>query len=232
MLKITPPGSKSITNRALVLAALVRKTVTIKNAAICEDSTYMIKCLKKLGIRIEQKGETIKIKGCGGKFPKSDRTIKLHTGNAGTTTRFITALATLTDNKVVIDGDSRMRQRPIKELSDALNQLGADTKTTKNCPPVKIQPKIPEGGTVKIRGDLSSQYISALMMIAPHTKKPTKIQIEQKTCSKPYIKLTKTMIKSFDQQPSSYNVESDASGASYFGAYAALNPQKTILLNN
>ena len=252
---VSIPGSKSHSNRALILAALSSGTTTIKNAAICDDTNYLIKNLQKLGIKIQQQGEIIKITGIykNGKlnFPHQKGKIKLFTGNAGTTTRFLTALATLTGNEVVIDGDSRMHERPIEKLTKALNQLGAKIETTKGCPPVHIHPQFLAGGTIDLPGDISSQYLSALLMITPFAKGKTVINITKILCSKPYIALTLKVMKDFDlkvqnknfqkfviepkqkpKAPKVYIIETDASSASYFGAYAALHPEKKILLKN
>ncbi len=228
-ISITTPGSKSISNRALFLSAFSQKPIKFKNLADCDDTKYMLKGLKKLK----------------GKSP-----IKIYTGNAGTTTRFLTAIATLTGKKVIIDGDKRMRERPIKPLADALNKLGAKVKTTNGCPPLTIEPQKLKGGTVSIPGNISSQYISALLMLAPFAEKETTINITQKLYSKPYIKMTIELMKTFGIKvinknfkqfkikptkikfPTSYTIESDASSASYIGGYAALHPNKNITIKN
>ncbi len=249
-IKITPPGSKSITNRALVLATLGDKEVTLKNCAICDDSLYMVKNLQKLGVKVSQKESTIKIKGNSGVFPKSTKLLKLYTGNAGTTTRFLTALCTLSERKITLTGDKRMQQRPILELTKALNSLGAKIENTNGCPPLKIHPQKLRGGKVIIPGNISSQYISALLMTCPKAEKESIIKISNKLASKPYIQITldlgkkfglKITNKKFEQftikpqqikAPRQFTVESDASSASYIGAYAALNPHKNILIKN
>ncbi|MFA5820773.1 MAG: 3-phosphoshikimate 1-carboxyvinyltransferase [Candidatus Gracilibacteria bacterium] len=226
---IKVPGSKSITNRALTLAALSKQTTTIKNAAICDDSHYMAQALNNLGIPTKQKADTITVSGRP--FPKQRKTIHLYTENAGTATRFLTALATLTNNKVIIDGNTRMRCRPIQALADALNQLGTKVQTTNGYPPVTVLPSLPKGNSVKIRGDISSQFISAIMMIALPFR-GTKIHIEQEIYSKPYIALTKQVIKEFQKHPKTYTVESDASSAAYISAFAAIHPNTEIILEN
>ena len=230
-IKIQVPGSKSIANRALILSALTNFKTTLKNLPECDDTKYLLRALKKL--------QTSK------KTP-----IKLHTGNAGTTTRFLTAYCTLLSKHIIIDGDKRMKERPIKELVDALKKLGADISCKKNCPPVEIKPQIPKGGTIKLPGNISSQYISAILLAAPHFTGKTTINIEQELCSQPYINLTIKTQNTFDftpknnkfaqfkvspqkgKSPKNYTIESDASGASYIGAFAALNPAWTILLSN
>lgn len=277
LISIEVPGSKSLSNRTLILSVLSNQKTTLKNVVLCDDTDYMIKALKQLGIKIHQNGTTVKIQGIqqNGRlnFPKKKKIIKIFTGNAGTTTRFLTALAPLTGNKIIIDGDPRMRERPIGELVKALNKLGAKIKSTNGCLPLKIQSLKPHGGTINLPGNISSQYLSAILMITPFIGKKTIINIEQKLYSKPYILMTlrtmkefgfKVMNKNFKQfiiepitakiieklssqispqrneqnRPVSkkltktYTIESDASSASYFGAYAALHPEKKILLKN
>ncbi len=229
-INISIPGSKSITNRAIILAALSKGATILKNAAICDDSKFMLDGLKKLGVKIKQNETTIEITGTNGKFPKIKGKIKIYTGNAGTTTRFLTALATLTGNEIIVDGDKRMRERPIKPLVQALNQLGAKIKMTGDCPPLHIYPSKLHGGKISLPGNISSQYLSAILLISPFMPAKPTIDIEQKLCSRPYVEMTVQMIKHFGTKQ--FIIESDASGASYFGAYAALHPQKSILLEN
>src|SRR3989338_7849140 len=170
------PGSKSLTNRALLLAAFSEGKTVIKNSGFCDDTNYMIKGLKKLGIKIQQKGKNITVTGNGGKFKKQKKPIKIYTGNAGTTTRFLTALATLTENEIIIDGDKRMRKRPISELVNALNHLGAKIKSKNGYPPLYIYPKKITGGNITLNGNISSQYLSAILMVAPLAKEKTTIK--------------------------------------------------------
>lgn len=229
-IEITVPGSKSIANRALVLKFLTGNKTKILNLPDCDDCSYMIKALEEI--------------------ERSKSKVKLYTGNAGTTTRFLSALATLIEKEVIIDGDKRMRQRPIQELVSALNNLGAKVKSETGCPPLKIFPKKLEGGKVKLKGNISSQYLSALLMTTPFAKEDTVIDIEQNFYSKPYVYITLKILKEFrlkivnknfkqfhitgEQKPKNvpkfYTIEGDASSASYIGTYAALNPHKSILL--
>ncbi|MBI5754116.1 3-phosphoshikimate 1-carboxyvinyltransferase [Candidatus Peregrinibacteria bacterium] len=266
LINISIPGSKSLSNRALVLAVLrCGTTTTIKNIAICDDTNYTVANLKKIGIKIQQHGTTVKVAGVYKNsklnFPKSKKIIHLYTGNAGTTTRFLTALAPLTGKEIIIDGDTRMRERPIEELVKALNQLGAKIISTNGYPPLHIFPKNLKGGTINLPGNISSQYLSAMLMIAPFAEKKIIINISTELYSKPYIAMTLKVMeefgfkienKNFKQfiiQPNkfikfktknslkyskqkSYTIESDASSASYFGAYAAIHPQKKFLLQN
>lgn len=227
---ITVPGSKSIANRALLLKALSKSNTEILNLPDCDDVKYMLKNLEIL--------------------QQNKQNHKLYTGNAGTTTRFLTAYCTLLEKNISINGDKRMQERPIKELTDALNKLGANIKTKNGCPPLEIHQEKLKGGNIKLKGNISSQYLSALLMCLPFCPQKSAIKIEQKLCSQPYVNITINLLKQFGIQiknnkfaqfsiepqkskaPKKLTVEADASSASYIGAYAALNPQKQITLKN
>lgn len=226
-IKITVPGSKSISNRVLILAALAESEVEIINLAKSTDCEYMIQALEDLKTKKQ-----------------------IYTHNAGTTTRFITALATIQGKEIIIDGDQRMRERPIGELEKALNQLGAKVKSTNGYPPLLISPKKTKGGSISLAGNISSQYITAILLIAAATEKGVTINIENELCSKPYIEMTLKIMAQFGIEtennnfksfkvkpekitaPNQYTIESDASSASYIAAYAALHPDKEVLLKN
>ena len=227
-IEITIPGSKSISNRALLLNALTGNKTTLHNIAPCDDSDYMIAGLEEL-----QKPEP-----------------KLYTGNAGTSTRFLTAYSTLLEKEIQIDGDERMRERPILALTEALNSLGANVESPNGCPPLTIHAQKLKGGEISIPGDISSQYLSALLMTLPFTAQTSIINIEGELCSKPYIEITLSLLKDYGitiqnknfqqftieaQQatpPLEFTVEGDASSASYIGAYSALHPEKEVKLTN
>jgi len=233
IIQISVSGAKSITNRVLPLLALSKKKITIKNIGICDDTSYMIKALKKL------------------KFKKQSSAIKIFTGNAGTATRFLTAFSTLTGNTVIIDGDKRMRNRPIEELTKALNSLGAKVDTKNGCPPIKIHPQKIQGEIIHIPGNISSQYITALLLTLPFADKNSELIVSTKLLSKPYVDMTIKLLQQFGIEivnnkfehfkiqgnqtvnpPKTFTIESDASSASYPAAYAALHPEKSILLKN
>lgn len=245
---IKVPGSKSLTNRALILAALYKNKAVIENAAICDDTNYMISGLKDLGISIEQKNSTIIVNK--GNSKKGEK-IEIYTGNAGTTTRFLTALSTLSESEITITGNKRMQERPIQALVDALNRLGANILSTNGCPPIYIKSKKVTGGKIALPGNISSQFLSALLMITPFAENPTVIDIEQKLYSKPYVNMTIKVMEKFgikilnndfkqfkiapyknNHKNINFNVESDASSASYIAAYSALHPEKTTKLIN
>ncbi|MCA9261398.1 MAG: 3-phosphoshikimate 1-carboxyvinyltransferase, partial [Planctomycetales bacterium] len=164
-----PPGSKSVTNRALVCAALAEGTSTLTGALDSEDTQVMISALRRLGVPLESadEGRTLKVSGGGGKFPT--RRCSMFVGNSGTTMRFLTAMCAVGEGRYRLDGVARMRQRPIGDLVDALNQLGADVACEGDgrCPPVVVNARGLKGGTTRMAGDVSSQFLSGLLMAAP-----------------------------------------------------------------
>jgi 3-phosphoshikimate 1-carboxyvinyltransferase len=238
---IRPPGSKSITNRALICAALADGVSTLSGALDSEDTRVMIDSLGRLGIRVESadQGRTLKVHGCGGRIPadKSD----LFIANSGTSVRFLTALAALGHGMYRLDGTPRMRERPIQDLLDGLSQLGvrAESENASGCPPVVIHAKGLLGGTARVRGDVSSQFLSGLLLAAPYADQPVTLEVDGELVSRPYIELTLAVMRSFGvavdaddfrrfeiprqhYSATDYAVEPDASAASYFFAAAAI----------
>ena len=252
--RIRPPGSKSITNRALVCAALADGISTLRGALDSEDTRVMIAGLSQLGIEVESSdaGGTLIVHGAGGQIPAFEA--DLFCGNSGTTIRFLTALTTLGHGSFRLDGVERMRERPIGDLIEALNQLGtrAFSENGDLCPPVIIHANGLPGGTAKIRGDVSSQFLSGLLMTAPAAAEPVELDIQGTLVSQPYVAMTLGLMKSFGievendaslqrfritpqvYQPREYDIEPDASAASYFwGAAAVTGGEVTVEgLNN
>jgi 3-phosphoshikimate 1-carboxyvinyltransferase len=241
--QVRPPGSKSITNRALVCAALAQGESLLTGALDSEDTHVMIAGLKQLGIGVEVSdgGETLRVQGCGGKIPAKEANIFV--GNSGTTIRFLTALVTLGQGKYRLDGIKRMRERPIVDLVDALNQLGAKVvcEGAQGCPPVVVKANGLNGGSAEVRGDISSQFLSGLLMAAPCAKNPVTLNVVGTLVSIPYVAMTLQVMQSFgiETNPASdyakieipsvgnytatdYIIEPDASAASYFWAAAAV----------
>jgi 3-phosphoshikimate 1-carboxyvinyltransferase len=239
------PGSKSITNRALLLAALCEQQVIVTHALDSEDTQVMRDSLRRLGFRVEQpQSDTIRVQGAGGRIPS--READLWVANAGTAARFLTALVALGEGTYRIDGTPRMRQRPVQPLLDALNRLGAEAiaELGTGCPPVLVRAQGLRGGTVSVRGDISSQFLSALMMVAPCAKHTVTIRIEGELVSAPFVRMTLQMMRQFGVEAeweeekarivvpapqqyrpaegSIYTVEPDATAASYFFAAAAI----------
>lgn len=239
-LELELPGSKSITNRCFVISALASGETVLRNPLLSDDTIYMMKVLKELGIRIELIGDNEAVRVFGGQIPRGNK--EFFVGNAGTTMRFLTSYLSLGDGHFLLDGDERMRQRPIKELVDALRLLGVDVYCVNGngCPPVMINARGVKGGKAVIGGKNSSQYISSILMASPYFYDGVELSVEEELVSLPYILMTMEVMKSFGVQvdhsefrvfrvnsgfyssPGEYYVEPDASTASYFLAGAAI----------
>ena len=239
---IRPPGSKSITNRALVCAALAEGTSVLSGALDSEDTRVMIAALQTLGLSIAARGggETIEVAGCGGRIPA--RGAELFVGNSGTTIRFLTAMVSLGHGRFRLDGVERMRNRPIADLLAALNQLGANARSERSngCPPVVVESAGLRGGRATVHGDISSQFLSGLLMAAPYAEQGVEIAVEGPLVSQPYVAMTLGVMKSFGVEIDAprldrfeippgkhyrgcrYSIEPDASAASYFWGAAAV----------
>jgi 3-phosphoshikimate 1-carboxyvinyltransferase len=190
---IRPPGSKSLTNRALVCAALAEGTSTLAGALASEDTRVMIDALVALGIPIdlEDDGRLLRVAGCGGTIP--EKFADLWVANSGTTVRFLTALVALGHGIYRLHGTRRMHERPIQDLLDALAQVGVDaaSESGTGCPPVVVRADGLQLSKASIRGDVSSQFLSALLMAAPCSAGdpavPIEIAIDGELVSKPYV---------------------------------------------
>ena len=236
-LAVQLPGSKSLTNRALVCAALAEGTSRLAGWSDGEDANAMLEGLGRLGVGVdEEKGELV-VHGVGGDFA-----IPLHPIDcraSGTTMRFLTACSALVPGRVVLDGTPRMRERPMGEIADALESMGVTARTVAGCPPITIHGGRLSGGEVTIDASRSSQFLSALLMICPYAAEPVEISAGRIT-SRPYVDMTIETMISFgaavdverderfrvsNAQPyraRRYVVEPDASGATYFFAAAAV----------
>ncbi len=237
----TVPGSKSITNRALVMAALADGVTLLENCLFSEDTEIMVKALQDLGFDVQPDPAalTIRVSGLSGQIPAKQA--NLHVGNSGTSARFLAALCCLgQEGTYTLDGVPQMRKRPIADLADALNQLGADVQTQDGFAPLLIRPNGLAGGQARIDATASSQFVSALVLVAPYAKNGIRIAMTETSVRRGYIDLTLEMLKQFGtpadsieasldgyriapsqpyrcEQPS-YAVEGDASAASYFFA--------------
>jgi 3-phosphoshikimate 1-carboxyvinyltransferase len=241
--QVTLPGSKSITNRILLLSAIADGTTTIIGPLVSDDTLHMIDALKKLQVDLTQKDNgDILIHGTRGNF--KNKSAEIFLGNAGTAFRPLTAALSFSKGQYTLSGLPRMHERPIKDLVDALLQLNADITylDQEGYPPLKISPsEIMINGPIKIRGDISSQFLTSLLMAMPLTKKEVVIEIEGDLISKPYIDITLNLmarfgihVKKIDWKhfvipgsssyvsPGEIFVEGDASSASYFLAAGAL----------
>ena len=247
------PGSKSLTNRALLIAALADGKTTLTNALFSDDSRYFVGALQTLGFDVDtnpDRAEMI-VNGLGGRIPSKGA--ELFIGNAGTAARFLSAFLTLGDGEYLLDGEPRMRERPIGDLVDALTQLGAkiipisqreraesEGENGLICPPLKITASYLPGGKTRVAGNISSQFLSALLMVAPYAQSPVEIEVSTELNSKPYVDMTIAIMQDFGVEIerdgyrhftispalysplSNYLIESDASAASYFFAAPAI----------
>ena len=238
---IRPPGSKSLTNRSLVLAALARGTSNLSGVLDSVDTRVMIESLQRLGLSVDQDlaARTIRITGCGGRLTAERAELNLE--NSGTSIRFLTAMCALGTGTFRLDGNARMRERPIAPLVDALKRAGVDVECElgTDCPPVLVKARGLAGGRISVDGSLSSQYLSALLMAAPCAQGDVTLDVTGELVSRPYIEMTIANMRQFGAsvteprpnefviaaspfQACEYDIEPDASAASYFFALAAV----------
>ncbi|KZN61649.1 3-phosphoshikimate 1-carboxyvinyltransferase [Pseudoalteromonas luteoviolacea] len=241
---VTLPGSKSLSNRILLLAALCDGVTEVRNLLDSDDIRHMLGALDEMGVQVQlNEDKTVAtVHGTGGKLVTPQAPLFL--GNAGTAFRPLTAVLAATQGKFTLTGEPRMEERPIGHLVDALEALGADVTYLKNehYPPLEIAGKKIAGGSVEIDGSISSQFLTALLMAAPLFEGDSEIKIIGELVSKPYIDITLGVMKHFGvvvehdnyqvfyvkgqqgyQSPGSIMVEGDASSASYFVAAAAIS---------
>ncbi|HNB07699.1 MAG TPA: 3-phosphoshikimate 1-carboxyvinyltransferase, partial [Thauera aminoaromatica] len=238
------PGSKSISNRVLLLAALAEGETDIRDLLLSDDVERMLEALRALGVDWRREGDSLDYRVCGVGGPFPVKTGDLFLGNAGTAFRPLTAALALSGGEYRLSGVPRMHERPIGDLVDALRQLGADITCTANegYPPLHLKPAtIRPGGVVRVRGDVSSQFLTALLMALPLTGVETTIEVVGELISKPYIRITLELMARFGVQvgqqgwerfvvpggaryrsPGTVFVEGDASSASYFLAAGAI----------
>jgi 3-phosphoshikimate 1-carboxyvinyltransferase len=235
------PGSKSLTNRALIVAAMADGSSTLSGTLDSEDTRVMVQALTDLGIAVDQDvaGETIQIVGCGGRIPAREAALNL--ANSGTSLRFLTAMLAAGAGTYHLDGSPRMRQRPVADLLLAINSLGADARSDleTGCPPVTVRASGLHGGYVSVKGDVSSQFLSGLLLALPYSWDTTTVEVQGVLVSQPYVKMTLEVMEAFgvnagnrkfrrfDVRPARYRgrpyrIEPDASAASYFFALAAI----------
>ena len=238
---IRPPGSKSLTNRALILAALAQGPSRLTGVLDSVDTQVMIESLRRLGLSIDQdlSAKSISLVGCGGQI--STHGADLYLENSGTSIRFLTAMCCIGEGRFRLDGNARMRERPIAPLVKALSEASVDIRCElqTDCPPVVIEAKGLPGGEWAVDGNLSSQYLSALLMTAPCAQSDVTLRVRGELVSRPYVDMTIANMKQFgaqvtEPQPNvfqitarpyqgcDYDIEPDASAASYFFALAAV----------
>jgi len=238
---IRPPGSKSLTNRALITAALATGQTRLTGVLDSHDTRVMIESLRQLGVAVKQDLEaaTLDVAGCSGRPPAGQADLWLE--NSGTSIRFLTALCTLGTGTFRLDGNARMRERPIGDLVAALRSVGGNLKCElgTDCPPVTVSGSGLDGGTTTVAGTVSSQYLSALLMAAPCADAAVEIHVSGELVSKPYVDMTMGVMAQFGVEVgcrehqhfriepqvyrgAQYDIEPDASAASYMFAAAAV----------
>jgi 3-phosphoshikimate 1-carboxyvinyltransferase len=239
--EVRVPGSKSITNRALLAAALAAGESTLEGVLFSDDTEYMAAAWRQLGIEVRQdtNAERFVVTGGGGTIP-AERA-DLYVGNAGTAMRFLVAAVCLGHGQFRIDGSARMRERPIQDLLDGLAQLGGRPRSAagNGCPPVIVEGVGLLGGHARITADKSSQFLSALLLVAPYARRSTALEVVSPLVAPPYIDMTVGVMDAFGArvardghrrftiEPQTYaarryRIEPDASSAQYFLAAAAL----------
>lgn len=246
---VTIPGSKSYTHRALIVSALADGESVLRNALRSEDTEHTIQGVEKFGVPILAEGNLLRVLGKGGKLKGAGE--KIYVGNSGTSMRFLTALAALKEGRTLLDGSERMRERPIAGLLDGLVALGvkAYAQEGNGYPPVVVESRGLMGGGARIKGSESSQFFSALLMVAPYASGDVRLEVEGPLVSRPYVDITRDVMSAFGVKvqgeeyrsffvragqrylPRKYLIEGDASNASYFLAAAAVTRGKVRVEN-
>jgi 3-phosphoshikimate 1-carboxyvinyltransferase len=244
--EVAVPGSKSLTNRALVVASLAEGTSRLSNVLQSDDTRYMMTHLHTLGVPLRSTADLIEIEGRGGRFPAVDAALRC--GNAGTTVRFLTALCALVPGTQIVTGDQRMQGRPIGALVEALAGLGADIEATAGCPPVTVRSGVLRGGHVRVQAKVSSQYLSGLLMVSPYAQRPVTLDVVGEMVSQSYIELTLKVMAAFGvavdrskarrfsvplqrYKARAFAIEGDATSAGYWWALAALTGSRITVRN-
>lgn len=243
------PGSKSLTQRALIAAALAKGQSTLLGPLVSEDTEYSSAALAQMGMTITKGADSWQVHGQAGRIGAGSAPIYL--GNNGTATRFLTSVAALSDSAWTIDGDTRMHQRPIGPLMTALRGWGVeiDSAAGNDCPPLHIAGGGIAGGETCLPEGMSSQYLSSLLLVAPYARKPAILRVEGQVLSRPYVAMTLSVMADFgievECKPDfswfsipqgcyrghQYQIEGDASNASYFWAAAAITGGRVTVSN-
>jgi len=249
--QIAVPGSKSITNRALLMGALADGPVTLTGALFADDPHFMLEALRTLGFDVETHPEeqTARVVGLGGRIPSPSA--ELFVGNAGTAMRFLAAGLSVGRGHFRLDGNARMRERPIRDLVDGLRNLGVAIRCEfdNGCPPVVLDADGLPGGHARLDGSRSSQYASAVLLAAPYAQEPLRVEVTGEFVSRPYVELTLHAMHDFGVEtardgdriflpahgrryrPGTYAVEGDASAATYFLALPAILGGRATVTN-
>ncbi len=243
--RIRVPGSKSMTNRSLICAALAQGESTIRNASDSDDTALLANGLNQLGVLVRKRDDALIVHGTGGKLyaPK----FPIPVGNAGTTLRFLISLTSLAQGRVVLEGSSRMSERPISDLLDALAMVGVKARAHSGIPRYEVEGGTLKGGLALVNGEKSSQFLSSLLMVSPYATSDNVIEWEGEPSSSSYVDMTLEVMKRFGVEvgrtgnkhfsvragqryrPAEFLVEPDASGASYFFAAAAITGGEVVV---
>jgi 3-phosphoshikimate 1-carboxyvinyltransferase len=246
---ITLPGSKSFSHRALIASGLAAGRSTLKNLLRAEDTIYTSQALQQMGCTINWSQEICEVEGVNGNLSVPDSPIYL--GDSGTSMRFLSAVAALGHGRYVLTGSPRLCQRPIQDLLDALAGLGvsAISEPHNGCPPVIVQARGLAGGPTKVSGAVSSQFLSAILLISPFAARDVEIEVVGELVSRPYVDITMNVMEQFGiayyrqgyryfsipagqrYQARECEVEGDASSASYFLGAAAVTGGRITLTN-
>jgi len=249
--EVSAPPSKSYTHRAVILASLATGESLIEDPLLSDDTLYTINACRSLGADIKLESDRLMITGTGGQIRVAASGGKIFAGNSGSTIRMVAPLAALAPTRVILDGDTRLRQRPVGDLLSALESLGANARSMENngCPPIEIQGGKLSGGGVTVSGQVSSQHISALLMIAPYTENGLTIKLTNEPRSRPYIDITLNAMREFGVEAANqdykeflvkggqrykgkhYRIEGDYSSAAYFLAAGAIGGQPVTVKN-
>lgn len=252
---LAPPGSKSLTNRALVLAALASGTCELSNVLFADDTLVMLECLTRLGfnVKIDRPAHSVSVLGQAGRIPAS--WADLFCGNSGTTIRFLSGLCAVGRGRFNLDGIPRMRERPIRQLADLLQNLGARIEYVlePGFPPINVLADGLAGGLIRFGSSQSSQYLSAVLQVAPYARHEVQVDLDGPQTSWPYVAMTMRLMDEFgvtpelmrdpktgdphriiiprgQYHPTKYAIEPDASNAAYFLAAAAIRPGARVTI--
>lgn len=246
---VSVPSSKSITHRAVMIASLAKGKSVIKNCLKSVDTDLTVKACKELGVEIDEKDNQLIINGVNGRFVLYGKTKNLFVGESGTSLRLLTALSVLTDGTVIIDGERKLRERPIGELIDVLQKQGIEARSINNdgYPPVEIKGSTFKGGEITVESEKSSQFASAIMLISPYAQNDVRL-IPFSLKSQPYLEITRSVMVKFgaeiERKNSTYlikkgkkykgcdmKIEGDWTQASYFAVAAAISGNTVNLIN-
>jgi 3-phosphoshikimate 1-carboxyvinyltransferase len=248
---VAAPPSKSYSHRVIIVASLADGESRIARPLLSDDTLLTIDAVRQLGAAIEQDDGMLKITGTGGRINAAHNTGVIFAGNSGSTVRMAAAVAALSPTRVVLDGDARLRQRPVGDLLSALESLGARARALNGngCPPIEVQGGRLTGGEVTISGQASSQHITALLMIAPYVNNGVSIKVVNGLRSRPYVAITLDVMRAFGVDTTNsdyrqfsvrggqgyrgqeYDIEGDYSSAAYFLAAGAIGGQP-VAVNN